>query len=253
MATTFGKSEGLKAFQKVPLSSAAAKANGWTLLSSCEGKFPGIRYTDPSEPSLVAIYDLNDIIAGLQAVILEKDLNFAARENFGVGGYERKQNVSIYTKDLWIGGEPAFFSTVVFTDPKAICDDKVKRTLEGGFGDRLLINYNINGYFHEVPITKERAQEIDTTIWGTWDPSEFSFDPFPVMDLPDGFPPIRIAPSWESAIHNKRVVLGIKECVPGMGSHLMDWSDFISPCRLLPLQGLYDKGDLIGFAWTRLG
>ena len=84
MATTFGsKEEGSKAFQDVPLTSQAAKAKGWTLLSSCEGKFPGIRYTNSSEPSLVAIYDRNDIIAGHQAVILEEDLNSPSVEYFG--------------------------------------------------------------------------------------------------------------------------------------------------------------------------
>ena len=109
MATTFGaKEEGPRAFQEVPLTSQAAKAKGWTLLSSCKGKFLGIRYTDPSEPSLVAIYDENGIVAGLQAVVLEKDLNSSAEEHFGKNGLERvkgeealSKSSTIYIKDLW--------------------------------------------------------------------------------------------------------------------------------------------------------
>ena len=133
MATTFGsKEEGKKAFQEVPLTSQAAKAKGWTLLSSCEGKFPGIRYTDSSEPSLVAIYDRNDIIAGLQAVIYEEDMNSTSVEHFGRGTPKnesfcfRKVELTVYIKDLLLK-KPAFFSTVLFTDPKAICNDEVKR------------------------------------------------------------------------------------------------------------------------------
>ena len=127
--------------------SQAAKAKGWTLLSSCEGKFPGIRYTDPSEPSLVAIYDVNGLVAGLQAVVLEKDLNSLAIESFGRSDLlpsERGKASTVYIKDLWLK-EPAFFSTVLFTDPKAICNDKVKRTLEGGLGDRVVVLYDNKG------------------------------------------------------------------------------------------------------------
>ena len=166
MATTFGaKEEGRKkAFQEVPLTSQAAKAKGWTLLSSCQGKFPGIRYTDSSELSLVTIYDRNDIIAGLQAVILEEDLNSPSVEHFGRGTPKNesicpgKVELTVYVKDLMLK-KPAFFSTVLITDPKAICNDAVKRTLEGGLGDHVVVQYE-NGYFHEVPISKERAWGI---------------------------------------------------------------------------------------------
>ena len=227
MATTFGrKGEGSKAFQEVPLTSQAAKAKGWTLLSSCEGKFSGIRYTNSSEPSLVAIYDVNDIIAGLQAVVLEKDLNSSAIENFGKSNFGKSQfgkPSTIYTKDLWLGGEPAFFSTVLFTDPNAICNDKVKTTLEGGIGDRVVVLYD-NGYFLEVPISEERAAEIDRK---------------PFFPIPENFPPLRSAPSWKP-----------RKCRLGMGLHLIDSFDYTSPCGRNPVQGLYDKGDLIGFAWN---
>ena len=181
--------------------SQAAKAKGWTLLSSCEGKFPGIRYTDPSEPSLVAIYDVNGIVAGLQAVILEKDLNCSAIANFGRGitendllPSERGKASTIYAKDLWLK-EPAFFSTVLFTDPKAICNDKVKRALEGGLGDRVVVLYD-NGYFHEVPISEERAVEIGRRT---------------ELSLPENFPPLRDPPGWKW-----------RECRPGMGLHMCE-------------------------------
>ena len=148
MATTFGTTaERSKAFQEVPLTLQAAEAKGWTLLSSCKGKFSGIRYTNSSEPSLVVIYDMNDIIAGLQAVILEKDLNSSAVEHFGKGipekdllSFEKGKASTIYIKDLWLE-EPAFFSTVLFTDPRDICNDELKRTLEGGLGDQVVVQY----------------------------------------------------------------------------------------------------------------
>ena len=228
MATTFGRrEEGSKAFREVPLTSQAAKAKGWTLLSSCEGKFPGIRYTEPSEPSLVAIYDRNDIIAGLQAVILEEDLNSTSVEHFGRGIPENelfsseKVKLTVYIKDLLLK-KPAFFSTVLFTDPKAICKDTVKRTLEGGLGDQVGVQYE-NGYFHEIPMSERRAVEIGNIV--AW-------------KLPDNYPRLGW-PDWRR-----------RKCAEGMGLHLVQPFDYISPCGETPVQGLYDQGNLIGFAWS---
>ena len=77
----------------------------------------------PSEPSLVAIYDLsyrNDIIAGLQAVILEKDLNSSAVEDFGMGtperdrlSFEKGRALTIYIKDLWLKKASMFLQDVM--------------------------------------------------------------------------------------------------------------------------------------------
>ena len=123
---------------------------------------------------------MNDIVAGLQAVILDKDLNSSAIEDFGRGILFRKSKAPrVYIKDLWLK-EPAFFSTVLLTDPKAICNDTVKRTLEGGLGDHVVVQYD-NGYYHEVPISEERAVYIGRLA--RW-------------ELPDDFPKLRDPPGY---------------------------------------------------------
>ena len=57
-------------------------------------------------------------------------------------------------------------------------------------------------------------------------------------ELPDNYPRSG-SPDWEW-----------RKCAEGMGLHLVQPFDYISPCGETPVQGLYDQGNLIGFAWS---
>ena len=79
-----------------------------------------------------------------------------------------------------------------------------------------------NGYFHEIPISEGRVAEIGRIV----------------PRVPDNYPHCgHLRGEW-------------RKCAEGMGLHLVIPFDYSSPCGETPVQGLYDQGNLIGFAWN---
>merc|ERR1711963_234205 len=112
LRTTFGRLGSGSAFAQQPRTESEASSAGWQAIAHCSGKFLGHRYADPSDPSLVMIYDDGGYIAGVQSVLLEKDIDMSVNNL-------TKQ--AVYVKDLWMG-EPAWFTTAYFVDPLVICN-----------------------------------------------------------------------------------------------------------------------------------
>merc|ERR1711972_885404 len=64
----------------------------------------GHRYADPSDPSLVMIYDDAGYIAGVQSVLLESDVDMS---------YNDLTKQPVYVQDVWMG-QTAWFTTAYF-------------------------------------------------------------------------------------------------------------------------------------------
>lgn len=115
-----------------------------------EGKFLGNRWADPSDPSLVIIFDNAGYIAGVQSVLLKKDF---------VEDYPYDLSTqAAYTQDMWFEDE-AWFTTAYFVDPAVICAEG--RTEDQwntiGTGDRLLIQLDSTENLVTIPLTQAEA------------------------------------------------------------------------------------------------
>merc|ERR1711962_1934634 len=77
LKTTWGLNPFGAAFASQPRTESDAASAGWQAIAHCDGKFLGHRYADPSDPSLVMIYDDAGYIAGVQSVLLESDVDMS--------------------------------------------------------------------------------------------------------------------------------------------------------------------------------
>merc|ERR1712233_74590 len=80
LRTTFGLNPFGSAFAEQPRTESEASSAGWQAIGRCDGKFLGHRYADPSDPSLVIIYDDAGYIAGVQSVLLERDIDMSVND-----------------------------------------------------------------------------------------------------------------------------------------------------------------------------
>jgi len=138
------------AFNDQPRTASEAEALGWVLMSSCEGKFLGQRYADPSEFSEVLIYDVAGYIAGVQSVLPTKYLDTNIVNPFANPSYQL---------DDWLG-EEAYFTTAYFVDPEIICNGGRDSSMweSQGTGDRLLLqNGPTPDDLLSVPLTQDEA------------------------------------------------------------------------------------------------
>jgi len=146
LRTTFGLNPFGPAFRAQPRTQTEAVEAGWELLSSCEGPFLGHRFTDPSDPSFILIFDDAGYIAGVQSVILDKYLEHDVSAQ------------PVYQLDVWYE-EPAWFTTAYFVDPAIICaggrsEDEWNSQ---GTGDRLLVQNGSKDNFITLPLTQAEA------------------------------------------------------------------------------------------------
>jgi len=163
LRTTFGRLGSGSAFVKQPRTESEASSAGWRAIGHCTGKFLGHRYADPSDPSLVMIYDDAGYIAGVQSVLLEKDIDMSVNNH-------TKQ--AVYVKDVWMG-EEAWFTTAYFVDPILICNGGRSSSdwANSGTGDRLLIqsktlrNSTLNGTENLISIPLTQAEANITSDW----------------------------------------------------------------------------------------
>ena len=185
LKTTFGLNPFGDYFLSRPRTVMAAEEAGWQLMDSCNGMFNGHRYGDPSDPSLVLIYDDAGYIAGVQSGVLleytdETLYPFSSRPVYNLGDFF---------------GTPAYFTTAYFTDPAIICaggrtNDQFNAQ---GTGDRLLIQTGPTAdTVLSIPLTQAEADMSD--IWydhfcflGMGD-HYFQFNYTPDQDCKDTFP-----------------------------------------------------------------
>merc|ERR1712004_923733 len=115
LKTTWGLNPFGAAFASQPRTESDAASAGWQAIAHCDGKFLGHRYADPSDPSLVMIYD--DAMS-----------------------YNDLTKQPVYVQDVWMG-QTAWFTTAYFVDPLVICNGgRSSSDWEShGTGDRLLI------------------------------------------------------------------------------------------------------------------
>merc|ERR1712037_720940 len=185
LRTTWGLNPFGAAFASQPRTESEAASAGWQAIAHCDGKFLGHRYGDPSDPSLVLIYDDAGYIAGVQSGLLldytdETLYPFSSRPVYNLGDFF---------------GTPAYFTTAYFTDPAIICaggrtNDQFNAQ---GTGDRLLIQTGPTAdTVLSIPLTQAEADMSD--IWfdhfcflGMGD-HYFQFNNTPDQDCKDTFP-----------------------------------------------------------------
>jgi len=155
LRVTFGLNPFGHFFYPYPLTDEGAASEGWQKISSCGDDNPwfGNRYADPSDPSLVLIYDVNGYIAGSQNTLLESDVDlnvfaFDTSPNYQSGEFN---------------GKPAFFSTAYYVDPEIICEGgrSEAQFKSQGVGYRLLFQ-TADGY-NAAPLSQDAADE--TSDW----------------------------------------------------------------------------------------
>jgi len=147
LRTTFGLNPFGHIFSPQPRTTSEALDAGWELMASCDGKFLGHRYADPSDPSLVIIFDDAGYIAGVQSVLLVKDLES-----------DHQSTQPAYQLDVWYD-EPAYFTTAYFVDPAVICAGGRSEDdwNTWGTGDRLLVQFGALDNLINIPLTKAEA------------------------------------------------------------------------------------------------
>jgi len=155
LRVTFGLSPFGHFFYPYPLHDYEAIKDGWEKISSCGDDTPwfGNRYADPSDPSLILMYDVNGYIAGSQNGLMKSDVdlnifNFETSPNYQVGE---------------INGETAYFTTAYFVNPDSICEGgrSEAQFISQGVGYRLLFQ-TANG-FMAPPLSQDAADE--TSEW----------------------------------------------------------------------------------------
>lgn len=149
LRTTWGLNPFGAAFAEQPRTESEAASAGWQAIAHCDGKFLGHRYADPSDPSLVMIYDDAGYIAGVQSVLLESDVDMA---------YNDLTKQPVYVQDVWMG-QTAWFTTAYFVDPLVICNGgRSSSDFEShGTGDRLLIQTGTTDNLVSIPLTQAEA------------------------------------------------------------------------------------------------
>ena len=147
LKTTWGLNPFGAAFYSQPRTASDAEAAGWTLMASCDGTFLGHRYADPSDPSLVLIYDDAGYIAGVQSVLLEQYTDPSV-----------PPTQEAYTKTEWMG-QAAWMTTAYFVDPAVICAGgrSAADFAAQGTGDRLLIQLGATDNLVSIPLTQAEA------------------------------------------------------------------------------------------------
>merc|ERR1712047_170796 len=149
LKTTWGLNPFGAAFASQPRTESDAASAGWQAIAHCDGKFLGHRYADPSDPSLVMIYDDAGYIAGVQSVLLESDVDMS---------YNDLTKQPVYVQDVWMG-QTAWFTTAYFVDPLVICNGgRSPSDWEShGTGDRLLIQTGTTDNLVSIPLTQAEA------------------------------------------------------------------------------------------------
>jgi len=149
LRTTFGLNPFGSAFAEQPRTASDAASAGWQEIAQCDGKFLGHRYADPSDPSLVIIYDDAGYIAGVQSVLLERDVDMSVND---------LTTQTVYVQDVWMG-EVAWFTTAYFVDPLVICNGGRSSSDWDyyGTGDRLLIQNGAVDNLISIPLTQAEA------------------------------------------------------------------------------------------------
>ena len=112
--------------------------------------FKGIRYSPPKEnPELIAIYDVQGYIAGMQSVVSKK---------FDTSQYDF-ENSGWYKKGTVLG-EDVYLLTVYFTDPTKICSKgrSAKDFENQGIGNILWFE-KTDGSLVQAPLTMDKADD----------------------------------------------------------------------------------------------
>merc|ERR1711976_8099 len=191
LRTTFGLNPFGNIFYPRPMTAAGAESEGWQLLDSCAGQFLGQRYADPTDPSLILIYDEAGYIAGSQNGLLLSDLDLATVPF---------DTMAAYTLGDFFGTE-AYFTTAYFVDPAIICAGgrSEEEFNSQGLGDRLLIQTGSTEDLVTIPLTQDEAD--NTADWFNhfcflgmgehymqfnYEPDQSCFDILPVQILYDG-------------------------------------------------------------------
>jgi len=131
LKTTFKK------YHDQPRTKEEALAAGWKLFSTCDNRdFYGFRYYNPSDNSIVLIFDSAGYIAGTQSVLpLENVRNV-------------NKSAVAYNPAYWLDliprrdrNIPVYFTTMYFVDPSLICKGGRSRSEwdSQGTGDRLIL------------------------------------------------------------------------------------------------------------------
>ena len=131
LKTTFKK------YYDQPRTKEEALAAGWKVFSDCgKKKFAGYRYYNPSDNSIILLFDSAGYIAGTQSV-----LSLAYVEKSTLENNPAYQLDSMPTGPL--GSMNAYFSTMYFVDPNLICKGGRSRSEweSQGTGDRLILQY----------------------------------------------------------------------------------------------------------------
>jgi len=187
LRVTFGLNPFGHFFYPYPLTVSEAVGEGWELISSCgDDTWMGYRYADPSDPSLILIYDVNGYIAGSQSGLLK---TYCDEESFPFSSNPNYQSGEFY-------GSPAYFTTAYYVDPAIICEGGRSEAefKSQGLGDRLLFQ-TANGYY-AAPMTKNEANSLsewndhfcfigmgDHYIGYNYQPSQDCADVFPAQLL----------------------------------------------------------------------
>jgi len=152
LKTTFKK------YNDQPRTSSEAKAAGWKLLSSCEGKFLGHRYANPADSSIVLIYDKAGYIAGTQSVVPLEQVRSSGLDYY---------NKPAYQLDRLLDQKEAYFTTLYFVDPDLICaGGRSQEDWESqGTGDRLVMQVgDTPDKLQNIPITSKKA-DMEVGVW----------------------------------------------------------------------------------------
>jgi len=150
LKTTFGLNPFGDVFKDRPRTVEEAVAAGWQLLDSCNGVWLGSRYGDPSDPSLVMLYDVAGYIAGVQSGLRVADID---------PEFNPVDDMPVYQPGYFFG-ETVYFSTAYFVDPAIICDGgRSQAEFEAeGTGDRLMVQTGPTpADILDLPITQEAA------------------------------------------------------------------------------------------------
>ena len=122
--------------------------------SSCDEKFLGYAYANPTEPSIAILFDAAGYIAGVQSIILMSAVNGSSFEH-----------AAYQSGDFF--GQECLLTTAYFVDPEMICDAK-KSEFEWWqwrrqwTGDRLWIQMDGTlTKFEKIPVTQAGAVEKD--------------------------------------------------------------------------------------------
>jgi len=147
LKTTFGLNPFGNAFYSRPRTVSEAEAAGWQLLDSCNGQWLGHRWVDPTDVSLVLLFDDAGYIAGTQSGMLAANVDESVNPVAANAYYQ--------PGDFF--GEAAWFTTVYFVDPAVICNGgrSADEFNAEGTGDRVLVQVGPTpDNFVDVPLTQ---------------------------------------------------------------------------------------------------